>query len=68
MSDADEFVLLAERYEGLPVLKPDRARGAEARYADARKLIEENAVVRVASACRHEFEATLGCSAICAVS
>ena len=38
MGDADEFVLLAERYEGLPVLKPDRARGAEARYADADKL------------------------------
>jgi len=31
MSDADEFVLLAERYDGLPVLKSDRARGAEAR-------------------------------------
>ena len=44
MSDADEFVLLAERYEGLPVLKSDSARGAEARYADAHKLIEENAV------------------------
>jgi hypothetical protein len=57
MSDADEFGLVAERYEGLPVLKPDRARGAEARYADAHKLIEENAVVRVASAFRHELKA-----------
>ena len=38
MSDGDEFGLVAERYEGLPVLKPDRARGAEARYADAHKL------------------------------
>ena len=59
MSHADEFVLLAERYEGLPVLKPDYARGAEARYADAHKLIEENALVRVASAFRHELEAAV---------
>src|SRR5271169_4331465 len=58
VSDADEFVLLAERYEGLPVLKPDRACGAETRYADAHKLIEENAAVRVASAFRHELKAT----------
>jgi hypothetical protein len=59
MSDADEFVLLAERYEDLPVLKPDRARGADARYADAHKLIEENAAVRVASAFWHELKAAL---------
>jgi hypothetical protein len=57
MSDTDEFVLLAERYEGLPVLKPDRARGLQARYPDANKLIEENAAVRVASAFRHELKA-----------
>jgi hypothetical protein len=59
MSDADEFVPVAERYEGLPVLKSDRARGAEARYADAHKLIEENAAVRVASAFWHELKAAL---------
>ena len=59
MSDADEFVLLAERYEDLPVLKSNRARGLEARYADADKLVEEDAVVRVASAFRHELEAAL---------
>ena len=57
MSDADEFVLLAERYDSLPVLKSDSARGFETRYADADKLIEEDAVVRVASAFRHDFEA-----------
>ena len=48
MSDADEFVLLAERYDDLPVLKPDPARGLEARYADANEFIEEDAAVRVA--------------------
>ena len=55
MSDADEFGLLAERYEGLPVLKLDPARGPEARYADAYEFIEEDAVVRVAPAFRHEL-------------
>ena len=58
MSDADEFGLLAERYEGLPVLKPDHARGLEARHADAHEFIEEDAAVRVASAFRHELKAT----------
>jgi hypothetical protein len=58
MSDADEFLLLAERYEGLPVLKSDSARGFEARYADANELIEENAAVRIASAFWHELKAT----------
>ena len=66
MSDSDEFVLLAERYESLPVLKSDSARGFEARYADADKLIKENAVVRVASAFRHELELRL--ARTCAVS
>ena len=65
MSDADEFVLLAERYEGLPVLKSDSARGFEARYADADKLIEENAVVRVDSALWHEPELRL--AALCGI-
>ncbi len=56
MSNADEFVLLAERYEDLPVLKSDHARGLEARRGEAHEFIEEDAVVRVASAFRHEFE------------
>jgi hypothetical protein len=47
MSDADEFVLSAERYDSLPVLKSDSARGLEARYPDANKFIEEDAAVRV---------------------
>ena len=59
MIDADEFVPVAERYEGLPVLKSDRARGAEARYAEAHEFVEENAAVRVASALWHELKATL---------
>ena len=58
MSDADEFVLLAERYEDLPVLKSDHARGLEARRGHAHELIEEDAAVRVASAFRHELKAT----------
>jgi hypothetical protein len=57
MSDADEFVLLAERYDGLPLLKSDSARSSEARYADANKFVEEDASVRVASAFRHELKA-----------
>ena len=42
----------------MPVLKPDRARGPEARYADANEFIEEDAAVRVASAFWHELKAT----------
>ena len=58
MGDADEFGLLAERYEALPVLKPDHARGPEARRGEANEFIEEDAAVRVASAFRHELKAT----------
>ena len=68
MSDADELVLLAERYESLPVLKSDSARGFEARYADADKLIEENAVVRITPAFWHELELRLARSGTCVVS
>jgi hypothetical protein len=59
MRDADEFGLLAERYVGPLVLKPNQARGLEARYADANEFIEEDAAVRAASAFRHELKATL---------
>jgi hypothetical protein len=59
MSDADKFGLLAERYVGPRVLKPNQARGLEARGGDANEFIEEDAVVRVASAFRHELKATL---------
>ena len=38
MGDADEFVLLAERYEDLLVLKSDRARGLEARRGEAHEF------------------------------
>ena len=57
MGDADELVLLAERYEDLPVLEPDRPRGLEARRGQAHEFIEEDAAVRVASALRHERKA-----------
>ena len=66
MSDADEFVLLAERYDDLPVLELDSARGPEARRGEAHEFIEEDAVVRVASAFRHELKAAP--RATCAVS
>jgi hypothetical protein len=55
MGDADELLFVTEGYEGLPVFKPDRVRGPEARYADANEFIEENAAVRVAPAFRHEL-------------
>jgi hypothetical protein len=60
MREADEFGLLAERYVGPLVLKPNQARGLEARYADANEFIEEDATVRVSSAFWHEFKAMLG--------
>jgi hypothetical protein len=53
MGDADEFHPTAERNEGVPVLKPDRARGAEARYAETWQFVEENAAIRVDSAFWH---------------
>ena len=52
------FVCSPNGMMGLPVLKPDRARGLEARYADANEFIEEDAAVRVASAFWHELKAT----------
>ena len=64
MGDADAFaafaamVLVAEGDESVPVLKSDSARGLEARRGDAHELIEEKAVVRVASAFRHALKAT----------
>ena len=58
MGDADELLFVTEGDDAMPVLKPDRARGPEARYADANKFIEENAAVRVASAFWHELKAT----------
>ena len=58
MGDADEFGLLTARYVGPLVLKPYQARGPEARYADDFEFIEEDAAVRVASAFRHELNAT----------
>ena len=56
MGDADAFaafdvmVFVAEGDDAMSVLKPDRARGLEARRGEARELIEADAVVRVASA------------------
>ena len=58
MGDADEFGLLAERYEGPLVLKPDHARGPEARRGDANKFVEEDAAVRIDRAFRHKLKAT----------
>ena len=61
MGDADAFaasaamVLLAKGDDALPVLKPDRARGLQARYAPANKSVEENAVTRIDRAFRHEL-------------
>ena len=40
------------------MLEPDHARGPEARRGEAHELIEEDAVVRVDSAFRHELKAS----------
>ena len=61
MGDADAFaafvamVLVTEGDNAMPVLKPDRARGLEARRGEAHELIEEDAAVRVATAFGHEL-------------
>ena len=66
MGDPDAFaafatmVLVAEGDDALPVLKPDRTRGLEARRGEAHQFVEENAAVCVTSAFGHEFEATPG--------
>ena len=53
MGDADEFLLLTEGDDAVPVLKPDRARRLEARRGKAREFVEEHAAVRVYSAFGH---------------
>ena len=58
MGETHELLFVTEGDNAMPVLKPDHARGPEARYADASEFIEEDAAVRIASAFRHEFEAT----------
>jgi hypothetical protein len=68
MGDADELLFVPEGDDAMPVLKRDRARGLEARRGKAQELVEEKAVVRVASAFRHEFATTLGCATTRAVS
>ena len=59
MGDADELLFVPEGDDAMPVLKPDRARGLQARYADAYEFIEEDAVVRVAPAFRHKLKLRL---------
>jgi hypothetical protein len=51
--------MLTERNDGLPILNPDRARGAEPRHPNTRQLVEENAAVGVGPALWHELEATV---------
>ena len=46
MGDADELLFVTEGDDAMPVLKPDSARGLEARYAYANEFIEEDAAVR----------------------
>jgi hypothetical protein len=59
MRDADEFGLLAERCVGPSVLKPNQARGFEARYADPNKFIEESARIRIDPAFWHKLKLPL---------
>ena len=67
MDDADELLFVAEGDNTQPVLKPNRARGLEARRGEAREFVEEDAAVRVASAFRHEFELRLVCAIPCGI-
>ena len=48
MGDADELLFVAEGDDAMPVLKPDRARGPQARRGEAQEFIEEDAAVRIA--------------------
>ena len=48
MGDADELLFLTEGDDAIPVFKPDRARGLEARRGEAHEFIEEDAAVRSA--------------------
>jgi hypothetical protein len=41
MGDADDLLFVTKRYESLLVLKPDHARGPEARYAEAREFMKK---------------------------
>ena len=68
MGEADELLFVTEGDDAMPVLKPDRARGPQTRYAYANEFIEEDAAVRVASALWHEFDVTLGSPTTGAVS
>ena len=63
MGDADELLFLTEGDDAMLVLKPNRARGLEARYADANEFIEENAAVRIDPTFWHEFNARFSCAA-----
>ena len=44
MGDADELLFVTEGDDAMPVLKPDRARGLEARRGEAHEFVEEDAV------------------------
>ena len=52
------MVLVAEGDDAMPVLKPDRARGLEARRVEAQEFVEEDAAVRIDPAFWHELKAT----------
>jgi hypothetical protein len=67
MGDADELLFLTEGDDPVPVLKPDRARGLEARRGKARQFIEEDAAARVGSAFRQKLKANAS-PVTCAVS
>ena len=58
MGDADELLFVTEGDNAMPVLKPDRARGLEARRGEAHEFIEEDAGARIDRAFWHELKAT----------
>ena len=57
------MVLVTKRDDAMPVLKPDRARGLEARRVEAHELVEKDAAVRIDPAFWHELNARFSCAA-----
>jgi hypothetical protein len=60
-------LVIAEGDDAMPVLKPDRARGLEARRGEAREFVEEEAAARIDPAFRHELKATPGPLSLCGI-
>ena len=63
MGDADELWFVTEGDDAMPVLKPDRTRGLQARRGEAHEFVKEDAAVRIDPAFWHELNARFSCAA-----